>query len=63
VILGDWNSRIGTRQVDLPHNFDKIDNWDSNSHNLYETRRNKDTTCSAEGIKLAEFVIIMVFKS
>jgi hypothetical protein len=38
----DWNSRTGTRQVDLPHLFDTIYFWDNSSHNWYGSRKSKD---------------------
>jgi exonuclease III len=55
LIMGDWNSRIGTKQVDLPHLFDIIDNWDNSSHNWYGSRKSKDTVCNTEGRKLIDF--------
>jgi hypothetical protein len=55
LIMGDWNSRTGTKQVDLPHIFDTVDIWDNSSHNWYRSRKSKDTVCNAEGRKLIDF--------
>jgi hypothetical protein len=53
--MDDWNSRIGKKQVDLPHLFDTVDNWDNSSHNWYGSRKTKDTVCNAGGRKLIDF--------
>jgi hypothetical protein len=37
LIMGDWNGRTGTKQVDLPHLYDLIDNWVTNPE-VEETR-------------------------
>jgi hypothetical protein len=55
LIMADWNSRIGMKQVDLLHLFDITGTWDNNSHNWYENRKRKDTMCNAEGRKLLDF--------
>jgi hypothetical protein len=55
--MGEWNSKIGKKQVELPHHTftEMIDDRENSSHNWYGSRKSKNAMCNAETRKLIDF--------
>jgi len=55
LIIADFSSRIGKRQVELPHLFDVWEKWMLKAIIFGDKRCSKDKNCTAEGKKLVSF--------
>lgn len=62
LVTGDYNSRIGKRQVELPQLFDVCENWNAVSYNFAKNKSSKGKICNAEGRKLVYFYQTTNFK-
>jgi hypothetical protein len=55
LIMGDMNSRIGNKQVNLPLTWDPNCEAEKMDYGLYNSRSSKDKCCNLEGKKLINF--------
>jgi hypothetical protein len=47
--MGDMNSRIGDKQVNLPHAWDPYSGVDREDYNFYNSRTSMAKICNLEG--------------